>query len=212
MTTYFPAFAEEEIVEEVSEELDVRSAEDISADALDNYDVEGSLFEKITTLEQEKVVMQLEKERAQLDLDIDRLNAERLKFQATLEKLMGPSEEEKRGLEEAEAIKEELEAQVEQLRKQVEALQDKKESGPQKIVVKGETKEEPGSINTQYKLINVIGVGNQLIATVENIATGQNKRISVGKQLDGYTIKSISLNDGIVFEKDGVSENLSIGK
>ena len=64
----------------------------------------------------------------------------------------------------------------------------------------------------KYKLINVIGVGNQLQATVQEISTGQNKRIAVGKQLDGYTIKSISLNDGIVFEKDGVSENLNVGR
>ena len=61
-------------------------------------------------------------------------------------------------------------------------------------------------------MINVIGVGNQLQATVQDIATGQNRRIAVGKQLNGYTVKSISLNDGIVFEKDGVSENLNVGK
>ena len=61
-------------------------------------------------------------------------------------------------------------------------------------------------------MINVVGVDNQLQATIEEIATGQNKRISVGKELDGYIVKSISLNEGIVFEKDGETESLNIGK
>ena len=58
----------------------------------------------------------------------------------------------------------------------------------------------------------MVGVGNQLQATIEEVSSGQNKRISVGKELDGYIVKSISLNDGIVFEKDGETESLSIGK
>ena len=58
--------------------------------------------------------------------------------------------------------------------------------------------------------MNVIGAGSQLQATVEDLSTGQTKRISVGKTLDGYTVKSISLDDGVVFEKDGETQNLNI--
>ena len=61
-------------------------------------------------------------------------------------------------------------------------------------------------------VINVVGIGNQLQATVSELSTGQNKRIAVGKELDGYIVKSISLNDGIIFEKDGELESLNIGK
>ena len=82
---------------------------------------------------------------------------------------------------------------------------------PAPVVVVPEKKEET-SVSKKYKLINVVGVDNQLQATIEEIATGQNRRIAVGKQLDGYIIKSISLNEGIVFEKDGTTESLNIGK
>jgi hypothetical protein len=47
---------------------------------------------------------------------------------------------------------------------------------------------------------------------VEDAANGQRKKISVGKNLDGYAIQSISLDDGVVFEKDGAVETLNIGK
>ena len=54
-------------------DVDDAANEQFSADAIEEYDVNGSLFQQITDLEQEKVLMQLEKERAQLNLDLDRL-------------------------------------------------------------------------------------------------------------------------------------------
>ena len=158
-------------------------------------------------LEQEKVVAQLEKERAQLDLDFDRLNAERIKLQMELDTLSGRAEQQQQELETA---KTQLEIQTEKLRKQREALDE--EIDYESIVKKSTSKKEEGSFNRRYKLINVVGVDNQLQATVQEVSTGQNKRIAVGKDLDGYVVKSISLNDGIIFEKDGVEESLNIGK
>jgi type II secretory pathway component PulC len=61
-------------------------------------------------------------------------------------------------------------------------------------------------------LVDIIGAGKQLQATVEDTGSGQRKKLSVGKTLDGYTIKSISLDDGVVFLKDGRTETLNIGK
>ena len=69
------AYAEE--FEEVF--IEERSPDEISAQALEDYQVEGSLFERITSLEQEKLVMQLEKDRIELDLALDRLNKEKIK-------------------------------------------------------------------------------------------------------------------------------------
>ena len=40
---------------------------------------------------------------------------------------------------------------------------------------------------------------------------GQQRRISVGKTVDGFTVQSISLDDGVVFVRDGVTQNLNIG-
>ena len=72
--------------------------------------------------------------------------------------------------------------------------------------------EEPEiDITKKYRLVNVVGAGSQLQATVEDLNTGQSKRISVGKSLDGLTVKSISLYDGVVFvDKDGITQNLNV--
>lgn len=61
-----------------------------------------------------------------------------------------------------------------------------------------------------YKLVNVMGAGNQLQATLSDLETGQTKRVSVGKKINGFTVKSISLEDGVVFSKDGETQNLNI--
>ena len=185
---------------------DVELADQVSADALLNYDTDGSLFEKITTLEQEKVVAQLEKERTQLDLDLERLNAERIKLQMELDTLSGRAQQQKHELE---AAKTQLDIQTEKLRREINEVYERLDSEP--VVSAPEKKEEP-NVSKKYKLLNVSGSDKQLQATIEEIATGQNKRISVGKQLDGYVVKSISLNEGIVFEKDGETESLNIGK
>ena len=195
-------FVEKEIV---VDESDVELADKISADALLSYDPNGSLFEKITVLEQDKVVAQLEKERAQLELDLERLNAERMKIQMELDTLSGRAEQQQHELE---AAKTQLEIQTEKLKKQLETVDEE----PVRTVAVAQEKKEESSVSKKYKLINVVGVDNQLQATIEDISSGQNKRISVGKELDGYVIKSISLNEGIVFEKDGTTESLNIGK
>ena len=160
-------------------------------------------------LEQEKVVVQLEKERAQLDLELDRLNAERIKLQMELDTLSGRADQQQRELETA---KIQLEQQAEKLKRQRDIVEDEYEDVVSVKIQPKSEKTEENKVSKKYKLINVVGVGNQLQATLEEIASGQNKRIAVGKELDGYTVKSISLNDGIIFEKDGTRESLNIGK
>ena len=205
-------YVEIEDVEEISAPAEVDEQEEIadkvSVNALNDYQVEGSLFEKITMLEQDKVVLQLEKERAQLDLELERLNAEKMKLQIELDTLSGRAENQQHELEVAKA---QLDAQAEQIKRQRESL-DSQDTVVVKETVSKPQKQESGSLTSRYKLMNISGVGNQLQATIQEISSGQNKRVSVGKDLDGYIIKSISLNDGIVFEKDGESENLNIGK
>ena len=177
-----------------------------------DYDVEGSLFQKITDLEQEKLVMQLETERIRMDLELDRLNKEKMKMQKELEEMNVSVNSQGADME---MVRAEIEAQKEQLKKEIEDLLKRQEAQKQDIVVgrfEQESAPETSQAASKYKLINVIGVGNQLQATIEDTVTGQNKRIAVGKKLDGYTVKSISLNDGIVLEKDGISENLNVGR
>ena len=78
-------------------------------------------------------------------------------------------------------------------------------------VLKSAEEDAEIDIAKKYRLVNVVGAGAQLQATVEDLNTGQSKRISVGKSLDGLTVKSISLYDGVVFvDKNGDTQNLNV--
>lgn len=203
-----------EIVDTVSESdgaSDDAAMESQSADAVANYDVDGSLFQQITDLEQEKVLMQLEKERAQLDLELDRLAAEKIKLHMEIDTLSGRAEQQQQELENAKA---KLEAETAKLEKQKAAL----ENEDAEPVVKSartasidDEKTEVKKVTKLFKLVNIFGAGNQLQATVADLTTGQNKKISVGRSIDGYTVKSISLDDGIMFvDPDGNTQTLNV--
>jgi len=183
----------------------------LTADAVAAYDMSDSLFKQITTLEQEKVLMQLEKERAQLDLELDRLAAEKIKLHMEIDTLSGRAEAQQ---QEIETEKAKLEAEAARLKREKERLQAEAQAQADTISVATASVTEAGSneinLDEKYRLVNVFGAGNQLQATVTDLATGQNKRLSVGKTLDGFTVKSISLDEGVEFVRDGVTQNLNI--
>lgn len=193
--------------------------DEISADAIEDYQVEGSLFQQITDLEQEKVLMQLEKERAQLNLDLDRLAAEKIKLHMEIDTLSGRAEQQQQEFE-TERVR--LEAEAKRLEKEKEALDTDKDSpvgaltaaasaaSKKSFIAEGEEQPET-DITKKYKLINVYGAGEQLQATIQDLSNGQNKKISVGKDVDGFMVKSISLDEGVVFIKDGETQTLNVG-
>ena len=193
--------------------------EAVSADAVAAYDASGSLFQQITDLEQEKVLMELEKERAQLDLELDRLAAEKIKLHMEIDELSGRAEQQKQELEnaqaklEAEAAK--LAKEKEQLEAQTEELQSRTTSAKSTASTTTSTAsntDDSISFNKMYRLVNVIGAGTQLQATIENLDTGQTKTVSVGRTVDGYTVQSISLDDGVVFTNGDDTQMLNISK
>ncbi len=190
---------------------EIIDVEQISADAVADYEIEGSLFQQITDLEQEKVLMQLEKERAQLDLDLDRLAAEKIKLHMEIDALSGRAEAQQQELE-TEMAK--LEAEAARLAREKESLEKAAENPtpikPASATSKNVVEEPESKIGERFKLVNVVGAGAQLQATVADLTTGQNKRISVGKVLDGWTVKSISLDEGVVFAKDGQTQTLNV--
>ena len=201
-------YFEEEYVEYNDGEM-----EQLSADAVANYQPDGSLFQQITSLEQEKVLMQLEKERAQLDLELDRLAAEKIKLHMEIDTLSGRAEQQQ---QEIETQKAKLEAEAIRLEREKESLM--REVAEEKSYTRSSV-DTPMNISTSempniaksYRLVNVIGAGSQLQATVENLSTKQTKRVSVGKKLDDFSIKSISLEDGVVFvAKDGSTQTLNV--
>jgi type IV pilus biogenesis protein PilP len=203
-------FLEEEVVENIDEQANIES---VAAAAIENYDVEGSLFQQITTLEQEKILMQLEKERAQLDLELDRLAAEKIKLHMEIDTLSGRAEQQQQEIEtqkaklEAEAVK--LEREKERLQEEMQNKEANKNTGASVSV--SEKTQLLNDIAKSYRLVNVVGAGSQLQATVEDLSSGQTKRVSVGKVLDGWKVKSISLDEGVVFVNDeGETQNLNV--
>lgn len=183
------------------------SMENASAAAVDAYDVDGSVFQQITDLEQEKVIKQLEKERAQLDLELDRLAAERLKLNMEIETLTGRAEQQQQELENEKAR---LEAEAEKIAREREALKNAPVETP---VVKTITQPEKNvsPLADKYKVINIVGAGAQLQATITDLDTGQTRRISVGKKLDGYTVDLISLDEGVMLSnEDGDIQALNV--
>lgn len=200
---------------------DDASVDNLSATAVAAYDVDGSVFQQITMMEQEKVLMELEKERAQLDLDLDRLAAEKIKLQMEMDTLSGRAEQEQQILQNEKSRLEAEAAKIEQEKRALEAAAEagdysdtkvakdtQKKKTSSKKPAKVESDEE--DIASLYKLVNVMGAGNQLQATLSDLETGQTKRVSVGKVISGFTVKSISLEDGVVFSKDGETQNLNI--
>ena len=200
------AFAAVDVVEEIDVDM-----EEVSADAVAGYDVSGSLFQQITDLEQEKVLMQLEKERAQLDLELDRLAAEKIKLHMEIDTLSGRAEQQQ---QEIETQKAKLEAEAARIEREKESwLADMEEQKNARVVSMSKSVEETPEIDItkKYRLVNVVGAGAQLQATVEDLNTGQSKRIGVGKSLDGLKVKSISLYDGVVFvDENGTTQNLNV--
>lgn len=203
----------DEYFEEFVEYDNAADMEQMSADAVANYQPDGSLFQQITDLEQEKVLMQLEKERAQLDLELDRLAAEKIKLHMEIDTLSGRAEQQQ---QEIETQKAKLEAEAIRLEREKESLM--REAAEEKTSGRGiapsrqeQAIQEAPEIAKTYRLVNVIGAGSQLQATVENISSGQTKRISVGKKLDNMNVKSISLEDGVVFVMpDGSTQTLNV--
>ena len=159
----------------------------------------------------EKVLMQLEKERAQLDLELDRLAAEKIKLHMEIDTLSGRAEAAQQELETEKAKLEAEAAKLEREKASLEAAASAPASAATSASARVTEEKETGTIAENFRLINVIGAGSQLQATVEALDTGQTKRIRVGSVLDGFSVKSISLDDGVVFVKDGKSQTLNIG-
>ncbi len=194
-------------------DIDVVEIEDMSADAVAQYQVEGSLFQQITDLEQEKILMQLEKERAQLDLELDRLAAEKIKLHMEIDTLSGRAEQQQQQIETEKA---KLEAEAARLEREKERILAAEAEPVQKkvsysVIDNTENSDSDINLSDRYKLVNVIGAGNQLQATISDLKSGQTKRIGVGKSLDGFVVKSISLDEGVVFVKDGKTQTLNVG-
>ena len=191
-----------------------------------DYDVNGSLFQRIADLEQEKVLMQLERDRAQLQLDLDRLTAEKLRLMREQESADLRAEEQTAELERQRAVLEQERQRLDEQRRRMadEAArfaaeeEERRNNPPAARPMTQVPDEDPrmggrveAGLSESYALIEIIGAGNQLVATLEHLGTGQQRRLSVGRQLNGFTVKSISIDDGVELERDGERVTIGIG-
>ncbi len=177
-------------------------------DKADAYDPSGSVFEKITDLEQKKVLWQLEKENAQMQLEMDRMDAERVRIKNEIDSMDGTKN--------AQAQELELERQRLEIEKQKLEVQKKNIAAAPTPSKRESDKPEPepepevAPIQDKYRLVEIVGAGRQLVATLEDNKTGQRKKVSVGKDLDGYNVDSISLDEGVVLSKEGETQTLGV--
>ncbi|MCL2757721.1 MAG: hypothetical protein FWE64_00160 [Alphaproteobacteria bacterium] len=176
------------------------------------------VFQQIADLEQERILLQLEKEKMQLVLDLDRMAVEQARLRADEDRLSGHADEEVRRLEienqritrEKERLVDQNERLEERLREAREQRQEPREQ-PVAAARQAEAEEtERVPIAQRFRLLEIVGAGRQLQATVEDLSNGQRRRVWVGRGIDGYDIKSVSLDDGVVFVKDGVAESLTM--
>ena len=182
---------------------------------VESFEAEVSMFQKIADLEQEKVLMQLEKERAQLQLDLDRMAAEQARLVREQNSADARAEEQLAEIEKQKlAIEQERQKLEEQRRKMAEEaarIAVEKENAAPVRPAKNEKEESAQALADKYYLLEIVGAGNQLVATVEHMGSGKQRRVSVGKSLDGYMVRSISIDDGVEFERNGEVIIIGIG-
>ncbi|MCL2331711.1 MAG: type IV pilus biogenesis protein PilP [Proteobacteria bacterium] len=188
------------------------AATDAGAGAVMEYQVDGSLFQKIADLEQEKVLLQLEKEKSQLRLDLDRLSSEQKKLAMESEAMDSRAEQQKNQLEQEKQNLAAAQAKLDAQKKAMEQGQPAAGAKQPAPVAAPPPQENRSPLSERYKLVNVMGMGKQLQATVEDLNTGQRKKIWAGKTLDDYAVKAISLDEGVVLVRDGETQTLGVGK
>lgn len=203
----FPVVHAENLLQEEPLTTDDSLITDESAKSINNFDLQNTVFEQITNLEQDKLLMQLKKEKAQIELDLSRLEAEKLRLNKEVDELKNKSSDKEIELmDENEKLKQDissLELENQNLVNTINQNQTTAYIGENNI---------QNSISQKYRLSDITGMNNELEATIIENETGQKRKISVGKIIDGYTVYSISLAEGIVFKKGDITETLNMVK
>ncbi|MDR1697168.1 MAG: hypothetical protein LBR41_03035 [Rickettsiales bacterium] len=173
----------------------VANAAETETATADSFEPADSVFQQIALLEQDKILMQLEKEKSQLELDLDRIAAERVRLQLEIDALAGNIDSEMEALEQE---RQRLAAEKERLDQERKAAQ----TGSASAALSDEGK-KTGAAVSGYRLLEIIGAGNQLQAMVENLETHQRRPVFVGSELDGAIVRSVSFAEGVVLDNNG---------
>ncbi|MDR0449022.1 MAG: hypothetical protein LBG89_00990 [Rickettsiales bacterium] len=177
-------------------------ADDIN---LDEFDAEGSVFLRITALEQDKVLMRLEKERAQLALDLSRIEAEKSRLAGSESAPAGDASAELAAQfdEERRKMNEELERFRRQLDEVKTAPREPADAPARAADVAAASDDGEFDIADHYRLVHITGTEGNLKAMVEIVANGHRQRVGEGHAFDGFVVQGISSGDGVRLERDG---------
>ncbi|MDR0319148.1 MAG: type IV pilus biogenesis protein PilP [Rickettsiales bacterium] len=169
---------------------------------LDGFDAEGSVFLRITALEQDKVLMRLEKERAQLALDLRRIEAEKERLNGNDSAANSASAE---LAAEFEAERRRMNEELERFRRTLEEVKSASANPAVSVAPAAASAEPDGEfdISDHFRLVNITGGGEDLAATIEIVGNGHRRRVQEGRTIDGFTVASISADEGVVLERDG---------
>ena len=195
---------------------------------VESYEIEVSMFQRIADLEQEKILMRLEKERAQLQLDLDRLAAEQMRLfreqenadaraaeqTAEIERQKLAIEQERRRLDDQRRrMAEDAARAAEEAEDAREARAARRQAAEPSRAEDAAAREAavPETITERFFLREIVGAGTQLFATVEDIRSGRQTRLSVGRSLEGHMVRAISLDNGVEFERNGEILVLGVG-
>ncbi len=149
-----------------------------------SLDFSDSLFTKLSELENEKFVLDLETKHKQMELELSKLKRDQLKLDNEIRKLEQVSAESSESVSSAPS-----------------------DAGPSYVSevstpVQPEDSSKTFEVTSVYEIKSIMGIGGNLTATLLNIP--QNKKITVRQGTtigDGIIVRSISPQDGIVFEK-----------
>ncbi|MDR2685908.1 MAG: hypothetical protein LBB23_04015 [Rickettsiales bacterium] len=169
---------------------------------LGGFDADGSVFLRITALEQDKVLMRLEKERAQLELDLNRIEAEKTKLSGARDSADAASSATAELAAKLDEEKKKFAGEIESLKKQMEAAK----SAPSLPTEPVPDAAGAYDISEIYKLLNISGSADNLTALVENIPTGQRRRVQAGRSLDGMKVVAVSADEGVIFQSEDGDE------
>jgi hypothetical protein len=145
-----------------------------------SLDFSDSLFSKLSEMEKEKSLLDMETKQRQTELELSKLKRDQLKLDSEIKKL-----------EDAEA-------------NQTATQDEMTNSAPTYAtpVVHNEDSTQTFEITSQYEIKNISGIGGVLTATLNNLKQNKILKVREGTTVgDGLIVRSISPVDGILFEK-----------
>ncbi len=192
-----------EIKEKTDLTLQSTLANPVATHPLLSLETTGTIFEQFAEFEKNKLLMTLQTDEEKLELERDRVKLQRLKVKKELAKFEG---EETQNTEQNSTItQEEVEGMIAE-----KIANMSKESSEETSENSSDDSGEPKTFSEMYSVKTIMGIGKKLIAVLESTDNSSKTRIKIGTEIEGYVVRKIKPKKGIVVEKNGKTEEISI--